>query len=160
MATQLTEKRIQSSLWGTFSSHKYRFVNIRFFNTGEECDFISFLVSGYCQEIEIKISRSDFYADFNKPKHKLIKDKKFGNIANRFYYAVPKDMVTVDEIPSYAGLIYISENGFRVDIIRKSPLIHKVKHDYKKAFNKMYYVYEEFMRSFLRGIYMKQKTLF
>ncbi len=63
----MTEKTIQYALLRTFASHQYKFTNAYFFSN--ESDFLSFLPSGFCYEIEIKISRSDFKADFKKEKH-------------------------------------------------------------------------------------------
>jgi hypothetical protein len=106
-----------------------------------ECDVISITKSDYICEYEVKISKSDFKADFNKPKHKLMLEKKCykevlikesneTNIlyltSNYFNFVVPKGLVTADEIPEYAGLIYIDEN-FNFEIIKKAPLIHKMK---------------------------------
>ena len=52
---------------------------------------------------------------------------------NYFYYAVPKDMVSVDEVPEYAGLIYIEEEAAKWDchrytIEKKAPCLHKEKY--------------------------------
>lgn len=143
----LTERKIQRNLWGLFSNHQYRFVNIQFFSvTGEIADFFSFLWSGYCQEVEIKLSRSDFKADFKKPKHEAIKQGKFKGVANRFYYAVPNGLIKENEIPDYAGLIYVSEFG-SLNVIKKAPLLHRLKFDKCGAFNKAYYAYETYTRN-------------
>ncbi len=65
-------------------------------------------------EYEVKISRGDFFADCKKKtdpwlgpsekKHDLL---AAGNINGpaRFYYVVPSELVTVDEVPAWAGLI-------------------------------------------------------
>lgn len=45
---------------------------------------------------------------------------------NYFYYAVPPDLIAVDEVPQYAGLVYVKDYAF--DIIKKAPLLHKVKY--------------------------------
>ena len=50
-----------------FHSHRYRFLNVFFFEN--ESDFLSFMPNGFCYEVEVKISRSDFKADFKKNKH-------------------------------------------------------------------------------------------
>lgn len=46
---------------------------------------------------------------------------------NYFYYAVPQDLVSVDEIPEYAGLIYITEYG-SLRTVKKAPILHKEKY--------------------------------
>lgn len=65
----MNEQLIQKALFIKFDSHKYRFANVFYF--GNESDFLTFLPNGYCYEVEIKISRSDFKADFKKLKHAI-----------------------------------------------------------------------------------------
>lgn len=46
---------------------------------------------------------------------------------NYFYYAVPDGMLEADEVPPYAGLIYIhEESGFT--IVREAPRLHATKY--------------------------------
>lgn len=46
---------------------------------------------------------------------------------NYFYYAVPDGMLEADEVPPYAGLIYIhEENG--LTIVREAPRLHATKY--------------------------------
>jgi hypothetical protein len=101
----------------------------------QECDVISVSKSDYIYEYEVKISRSDFKADFKKPKHNLITEKKFIKetkkeifylVPNYFYFIVPENLVTVEEIPNYAGLMYVNESGVYA-IVKKAPIIHKTK---------------------------------
>lgn len=58
---------------------------------------------------------------------------------NYFYYAVPEGLLDADEVPPYAGLIYITtyKGGFedqpdkwlhRIKIVRKAPQLHKTKY--------------------------------
>lgn len=50
---------------------------------------------------------------------------------NYFYYAVPEGMLEPEEIPPYAGLIYIAEEkgvGTGVYIVREAPKLHKTKY--------------------------------
>lgn len=101
----------------------------------QECDVISISKSDFIYEYEVKISRSDFKADFKKPKHTLITEKKFIKetkkeifylVPNYFYFVVPENLITIDEIPEYAGLMYLTEKG-DFNIIKKAPIIHKTK---------------------------------
>lgn len=76
----MTSKDIDSKLREKFQSHKYELSNSFVYNW--ESDFFSITTTGYSQEIEIKVSLSDFRADFKKvDKHQLLlsksKDKKF-----------------------------------------------------------------------------------
>ena len=101
-----------------------------------ECDILSISKSDYIYEYEVKISRSDFKADFKKEKHSLILEKHFINESssqtfnyytpNYFYFVVTENLVTLDEIPEYAGLIYVRENG-KIETIKKAPILHKTK---------------------------------
>lgn len=80
-------------------------------------------------EYEVKITRQDFKCDFLKAhysasgsivyKHELIKQ---GNRCHRFYFVMPENMVLVDEVPTYAGLIYQTEfGGFKT--VKRAPVI-------------------------------------
>ncbi|MES2004320.1 MAG: hypothetical protein V4450_07350 [Bacteroidota bacterium] len=68
----LTVPNIQSAVRNRFSNHKYELFNSYVFN-GWECDFFSVTDSGYCYEVEVKLSRGDFFADFKKEKHELFR---------------------------------------------------------------------------------------
>ena len=46
---------------------------------------------------------------------------------NYFYYAVPTDLINVDDVPEYAGLIYVDENK-RLTIKKQAPKLHKEKY--------------------------------
>ena len=74
-----------------------------------EMDLFVMKQSGIITEYELKISRSDFLADFKKKwgpdfKHDLLKSGK--RKCNRFYFVVPENMVTIGEVPKHCGLIY------------------------------------------------------
>lgn len=111
-------------------------ITTRFTGMGlQECDVISVSKSDYIYEYEIKISRQDFKKDFIKEKHNHILNEKFTytrkgellfRVCNYFNYVVPKDLVTIEEVPEYAGLIYINED-FTFEIVKKPKLIHKTK---------------------------------
>lgn len=48
-------------------------------------------------------------------------------LPNYFYYAVPKGMIDIDEVPEYAGLIWI-EGEHLFSIKKKAPCLHKEKY--------------------------------
>ena len=58
---------ISKILHATYDKHMYQLSNSYVYSW--ECDFFSQLASGYHQEIEIKVTRSDFKADFKKIFH-------------------------------------------------------------------------------------------
>jgi len=119
-----------------------------------EMDVVKIARSGYITEYEIKMSRSDFKADFKKglrsgQKHEKLKcgDGK----ANRFYFVVPVDLVSVDEVPDHCGLIYFS-NG-HLSVVKNDKLLHKRKFDeWSHLATKMYWRAENARR---REIYFK-----
>lgn len=73
---------------------------------GNEADIFHVTKSGYLYEYEIKISRSDFFAE----KKKIGKTDKLndGKRCNFFYYLVPEGLIHPEEVPEYAGLEYIT----------------------------------------------------
>lgn len=91
-----------------------------------ECDLLKLTKAGFTYEYEIKISKSDFKADALK-KQKYIKENGVweinpqtkheataeGKRVNYFSYIVPKDMVAINDIPEWAGLIYVEKSEFK-----------------------------------------------
>lgn len=101
---------------------------------GYECDVCLVTKSGMITEYEIKISRGDFFADFEKrwsrlqpTKHEELQQGKLGR--NYFYFIVPKDLVRLSEIPDHCGLIYYESTlGFpRFSFAKKAPMLTKEK---------------------------------
>lgn len=100
-----------------------------------ECDVISVSKSDYIYEYEIKISRADYKKDFIKEKHsqmisenhtKIVKNEMMYLSPNYFNFITPRGLISLEEVPEYAGLIYINED-FTFDIIKKPLLLHKTK---------------------------------
>lgn len=121
-----------------------------------ESDVLAFNKNNFTHEVEIKVSKTDFKKDFQKVtnakwdrlipqdsksrkffpasenKHDLIQ-KKLG--PSYFWFAVPKDLISVEDIPDYAGLLYVytkkdsyyGRNVVVVDMVKDAPKIHKVK---------------------------------
>jgi len=87
---------------------------------GWECDVLSVSYNDTVTEYEIKRTRADFKADFNK------KDKHFstsnGYGANYFYYVCPVGLIKPGELPEYAGLVYCNNKGGY--IAKKAPILH------------------------------------
>jgi hypothetical protein len=63
--------------------------------------------------IEVKTSRSDFLRDFKKPFRKLI-NLGMGEFK---YYCCPTDLLTVEDMPEYWGLLYCDEKG-KITIVK------------------------------------------
>lgn len=99
---------------------------------GYEADVLMVTNAGMTYEYEIKTSRADFKKDFSKvSKHKLYgngkktlpKYAKYPGKPNHFYYVCVENLIKPSEIPTYAGLIYITPEGF-VHYIKKAPKLH------------------------------------
>lgn len=113
-----------------------------------EMDVSAVNSSDYILEYELKISRSDFTKEKNaienKPngdKQKRIKHKymkyvyknkslkkwktKIKKIPNRYYIVCPLNMIKIEEVPDYSGLIYVDNDKYIE--IKKAPLLHKEK---------------------------------
>lgn len=110
--------------------------------SGSELDLLTVTQKGEAREYEIKLSRSDFFADFKKKtKHHYYKrsheeKRSFFCAPNHFYYVCPEGLLKKDEMPKYAGLIYVGESciqstfqggfmGHKIKIVKRSPKLHK-----------------------------------
>lgn len=150
-----SEESIQRALRHNFlspSSVKYFTENLKIYNW--ESDTIKFTNSGYVYEFEIKISKADFKNDFKnkKKKHSILEDKNSENKdrPNYFYYVVPKDLISEEDVPEYAGLLYVHFTTIGNNVpysqfieIKKAPQLHKNKFDFKESnlMDKFYYNY-------------------
>lgn len=131
---KFTEEFIQKALSRWYfspNSVKYDIDGLYVFNDWES-DKILETKSGYIYEFEIKVSRADFKNDF---KHKKEKYDKFNLILegkedvltpNYFSYACPENLISEEEIPSYAGLVYVTEGG-TIKYIKSPTPLHKKK---------------------------------
>lgn len=58
---------------------------------------------------------------------------------NYFYYAVPTDLIPVEDIPEYAGLVYVDERG-NLTIKKNAPKLHSEKYtDMQLNFGEKFY---------------------
>lgn len=203
-------------LYQHFVNYDYRLHNSFVYNW--ESDFFAMSSSGYFVEVEVKVSRGDYFRDFGKDKHDLFKaisakrshyishregagdeicrynyGKLFGyetavsdhhwrgerrngkygywvndtdwvymrkeqqivharathiqfhktaekKCPNQLYFACPTDLIKLEEIPPYAGLMYCGEE---IKVIRRAPYLHKEKQDMTRALlNKFYNLWQ------------------
>ena len=130
----MTTKEIQSVLqrWLYDKSNIYQCLN--YAKSGYfEADILAMTASMVITEIEVKVSISDYRADFKKTaKHyRLINRKGYEphtKIPNKFYYACPDGLIK--EVPEYAGLIWVNSEG-SVMVVKQAPILHKNKGDDK-----------------------------
>lgn len=146
----MTSKDIIDQLIKRFLKKKAKYVipNVYIYQEGWESDLFVLLPSGLSIEVEVKISRSDFFADQKKERKHLILENctvqgpinKFKDTVdevngvkhyrspNRFYYAAPKGLIKIEEVPNYAGLIEMTDTyGLEV---KKAPILHHNKYDF------------------------------
>ena len=156
----MTAYDIQQALRAKYSNTaKYIVSNAYVFgsNYGETDIFITQRDSGYCYDIEIKVSKSDFKADFGKVKkheilstgERILKGKRYELAPesvkhnfrpNRFYYCVPKGLINISEVPAYAGLMYVDEYGY-TKIVKEAPFLHREKLDVERVLCEKFYHY-------------------
>lgn len=103
-----------------------------------ECDMLTITRAGYAHEFEIKVSRSDFLADFKKEKHSLyesgasrLKPSWHTNhpgleIPGRFWFVTMEGIVKTEDIPAYAGWIEVRPGGYLKEI-KRAPQVHREK---------------------------------
>ncbi|PPK99006.1 hypothetical protein [Parapedobacter indicus] len=176
----MTSDKIYDAVQWLYGNCDHRLQNVFIYNW--ESDFFCITKSHYSVEVEVKVSRSDFFADFKKPKHKLFEnsrktiycrndgtsklgfqvkdpDSKYGwkwvyyessNVTfinpqeftpNKFYFACPENMVKPEEVPAYAGLIYVPDRFMSVPCYeaKKAPFLHKFRKNFTGVLMSKYY---------------------
>ncbi len=127
---------------------KYVVNNLRIFMW--ESDFAACTRAGYWYEVEVKVSRADFRADFKKiEKHNILASRAEGLRPNYFAYAVPEGLIKPDEVPEYAGLIYFGDNPHYYTGGKPTPQLHKEKipDEALRLTEKFYYNYKNLLQS-------------
>lgn len=138
----MTEKCVLRVLNGNYMSNiKYKVDNIFVFNW--ESDLFIQRTNGYCTEYEVKVTKEDFKQDFKKKKHELFSSVKSGEIKekcpNKFYYAVPENLISISDVPEYAGLIYVTKHSLKE--IKRAPFLHKQVYELEKDLCHKFYYY-------------------
>jgi hypothetical protein len=105
-----------------------------------ESDFFAIAKqTGYVIEVEVKVSKQDFKADFNKThrfndtkKHDLLIDKNKFHKPHKFAFACPEGLISTSEIPKEYGLMYVIEEPRDRYIYRKLKVIQQPKFLHKQ----------------------------
>lgn len=124
----VSERSLQNALYRDLYARRHNLIapNVDLF--GWECDLVSVTPTNLICEYEIKCTRSDFKADFNKEaKHSILRlraSPEQSMMPAYFYYAVPRDLIDKSEVPDYAGLIYVYPV---LQYIKKAPRLHREK---------------------------------
>lgn len=81
----------------------------------------------FYREWEVNKNRYVSFEAFEKSRQcsRYITDKQ--KKPNYFYYVVPENMITAEDVPEYAGLIYVTDYGW-LKTVKKAPLLHKEKY--------------------------------
>jgi len=146
--SKISEKILQKRFYER-NHQRYEFLvpNIHFCDQGGEMDIFCLRPSGFIDEIEIKLSVSDFKADFKKtsmiedknrvkewPKYKTILKhdalRQGFNDCNYFSFLMPIEIVEKCVIPEHAGLYVFEkyENGHStIRELRRPPRLHNRK---------------------------------
>ncbi|ATI17470.1 hypothetical protein AP1_0043 [Aeromonas phage AP1] len=170
---EVKEKLTESDIQGYFGTYfpmqkKYDLIVPNCFYTHDlEADLLAFRKSGFRDEFEIKISRADFKNDVKKMvkiwperdngrryKADLEEMTKYealekGRLLNYFWYIVPHGLITPEEIPTFAGLMYIEtvnrhNQKYQFRVIKDAKRLHGNKssqEDYDKSLRKLGYRY-------------------
>lgn len=153
---EMTASNLQQAFYRS-EKHRYDLLVANVFIKGWlECDLIGVRLNGHVDEIEIKVSRSDFKADFAKvvpmqegkpgaelvheghltfwqaKKHDLLADGQ--SSVNRFWFMTPLGLLTESDIPEHAGLIEVTKTG-SLRTTKQAPLLHKQKADDSFRYN-------------------------
>lgn len=145
---EMTSKLISNSIIKDLADRQFPIYLTNYQNGGfSEADVFGITKAGLMYEFEIKISKSDYLADFKNKTHKhnllsrrdaihtyskWVKGKRTDQtydvicLPNRFYYACPEKLISANEIPEYAGLVYMTENGTLIEI-KTAPILHHHK---------------------------------
>lgn len=140
----MNERMIQNALYQFRTSHPVMVPNIQM--AWGESDFLSVNRGGMVYDHEIKISMADFKADFsNRSVMKWNKHWEFGRSApttnhlpNYFLYVAPAHLLTIHDVPQYAGLLHWqpATDGYErhypfgyITLVKKPPRIHDRKID-------------------------------
>jgi len=120
---------IEKAVRRYFSNYNYKLFNLFIYSW--ESDFFAISTSGYTIEVEIKVSKSDFKADYKKTTSKGINKHKFllsDTIykPNKFYFACPRGLILPNEIDKKYGLLYLGEFNSLFEV-QKATFLHKDK---------------------------------
>src|SRR3990172_4332407 len=142
----MTSNHIYNRLFPLFNNYDYKLKNTYVFMW--ESDFFAISSSRYCIEVEVKVSKADFKADYKKilwngiTKHDNILNPEYKFKPHKFCFACPEGMIDRKEINPLYGLIYIKDYNARYiqnpKFLHKDDLFNNPKF-LKNLMNKYYY---------------------
>lgn len=213
----MDSSEIYKALYRYYHNYEYKLSNAYICNW--ESDFFGMSKAGYFIEVEVKVSRNDYFRDFIKEKHRFFRDVLAGkthtierqscrgdkicefisgtlisqygeyaryisrdrqwsyerhngkvgvwandygkismihpkhevyaqatlinfreiekiNCPNQLYFACPVGLIKPEEVPDYAGLLYVDSS---ITMVKKAPYLHKRKQDLKTILLSKFY---------------------
>lgn len=114
----MNERDIQRALhfrrWKNLTATNLHLFGTGAYNRSWESDFLMVTQALFIYEWEIKLTRADFRADFRKDwKHQVLGGEEDFVGPCRFWFACPAELIQPEELPSYAGLVWIRETERR-----------------------------------------------
>lgn len=100
----MDSSEIYKALYRYYSNYEYKLSNSYIYNW--ESDFFGMSRAGYFLEVEVKVSRNDYFRDFIKEKHRLFTD----SLAKK-KYTISRRPGHGDKICSYTGGQLITSYG-------------------------------------------------
>lgn len=122
-----------------------------------EADLFLIRKSGFCDEVEVKITRSDFLNDKKKRvTHRGIEEHEWtwrkdglkfcpntkpkrdalldGDLqCNYFWYALKNGIAKIEEVPEFAGVIIVHDDGC-ISVARQPKRLKSTKLDFEQRF--------------------------
>lgn len=136
-----------------------------------ESDYLAISKDGRVYEVEIKVSHADFLNEAKNKKKKMqllggsiVTEEDFYGFKsidydrqmpkpNYFYYVCPQGVIAPEEVPEFAGLIYITEEeGFNT--VKVAPELHRQKHSFavESLRDKFYWGMWNWIRRYWRNV--------
>ena len=141
----MTSKEITAIIADRYGSKDIVIEN--YFHNYFEADCLRLTSNNQLIEYEIKISLPDFKADLKKERYGKVKhtEIKEGRHVNRFFFVCPKGLIAIEDVPKYAGLVYVTNDTWK--IVKNAPLLHNNS------------VSESFYKILATKLYWRLKTL-
>lgn len=116
--TDLTVKEIQCLVYDNFFRQGWKYWLFNTFFYKWEADCLAFNDAGQTLEFEVKLSHADYKADLLKEKHSAFRCRfnTAERVPTKFYYVCPWEVIRPDEVPDYAGLIWVYKGVARTYI--------------------------------------------
>lgn len=112
----MNEVDIQNELyaWCTDKRHPVTIDNCGACTIGK-ADLLSITKARLVHEFEVKCTVADFQRDFDDKdtKHDRLDraDNRLMSLPNYFWFATPENLLDLDDIPDYAGLMTVTDTG-------------------------------------------------